>query len=200
MADILLREVTTGKIDGTGVFDTLMRAVDTHLQEEFKQGRIKGTDYGQVYLSSLNSVMQQSVSYVLGKQAADKQAELLNQQKLTEVAQTALVGKQEERVDEEISLLKQKLFTEEAQVKDTVDGAAVAGAIGKQKALQEAQTSGFQRDAEQKAAKLYIDAWAVRYSIDQSVAAAEPVGSTAGLDAIDMKNVLAALKAGVVVP
>ena len=197
MADILLREVTTGKIDGTGVFDTLMRAVDTHLQEEFKQGRIKGTDYGQVYLSSLNSVMQQSVSYVLGKQAADKQAELLDSQKTTDGAQKALVDAQKLRVDEEIKLLKQKLVTEKAQVLDIVDNATVSGAIGRQKALQEAQTVGFQRDAEQKAAKLYIDAWAVRYSIDQSIDAAEPTTSTAGLNAIDMKDVLTALKDGV---
>ncbi len=196
MADILLREVTTGKIDGTGVFDTLMRAVDTHLQEEFKQGRIKGTDYGQVYLSSLNSVMQQSVSYVLGKQAADKQAELLSQQKLTEVAQTALIEKQEARVDAEILLLSQKLVTEKAQVLDTVDSAAVAGAIGKQKALQEAQTNGFQRDAEQKAAKLHIDAWAVRYSVEPSTA--ELATSASGLSATDMGLVMGSLRAGVV--
>ena len=173
-----------------------MRAVDTHLQEEFKQGRIKGTDYGQVYLSSLNSVMQQSVSYVLGKQAADKQAELLAEQKITETAQAALIGKQEARVDAEILLLSQKLVTEKAQVLDTVDNATVSGAIGKQKELQEAQTNGFQRDAEQKAAKLHIDAWAVRYSVEPSTA--ELGISASGLSANDMSLVMGKLRAGVV--
>jgi len=67
------------------------------------------------------------------------------------------------KIDAETSLLTQKEITELAQVWDTYGTPAVtvAGVIGKQKELFAAQTAGFARDAEQKAAKLMVDAWSV---------------------------------------
>ena len=43
--------------------------------------------------------------------------------------------------------------------------------IGKQKALYGAQTEGFTRDAEQKAAKLMVDSWNVRRTTDEGTVA-----------------------------
>jgi hypothetical protein len=61
----------------------------------------------------------------------------------------------------ERALLDQKTITEEAQTSDTPGVlSTVAGVIGKQKYLYESQASGFSRDAEQKAAKIAVDAWA----------------------------------------
>ena len=43
--------------------------------------------------------------------------------------------------------------------------------VGKQKALYTAQTTGFTRDAEQKAAKLMVDSWNVRRTTDDGTVA-----------------------------
>ena len=97
MADIPITDITDGTIEGTGVFDKLMKAVDVHIQVEYASGRLKGTDYANVYLGTMQSAMAQAVQFSLGKQAADKQAELLVNQ---------------------ATLLVQKTATEEAQTKE----------------------------------------------------------------------------------
>ena len=170
MADIKISDVTDGEIDGTGVFDKLMTTVNKHLESQFAQSRIQGTDYANVYLGSLSAVLQQSIQFVLGEQAADKQAELLTQQVLTQVETTGLTAEQRNKVLAEIALLQQKTKTEIAQIVENVDGVLVAGVVGKQKTLFNNQAEGFHRDAEQKAAKLLTDTWSVRHTKDPGAA------------------------------
>ena len=72
-------------------------------------------------------------------------------------------------VNEDGTLLGQKVQTEKAQtVALGVDDNSV---IGRQKLLYKAQTDGFQRDAEQKTAKLLVDSWNVRRTTDEGTVA-----------------------------
>ena len=205
MADIKITDVTSGRVSGNGVFDTMMKAVTAHLKNEFDENRITGAAYSEVYLSSVSATLQQAIAFVLGEQAADKQADLL-------AAQIENMGKQNELLDEqrnkllaEIALLQQKKLTEEAQIKDIVDGASVEGVIGKQKGLFEQQTKGFKRDAEQKAAKLLVDTWSVRQSTDGAIAGQAVDGSGTpipgapnnGLGDADIGEMITLLKAGI---
>jgi hypothetical protein len=73
------------------------------------------------------------------------------------------------KVAGETSLLAQKTTTERAQT--SAVGVDADSVIGKQKALYGAQTSGFTRDAEQKAAKLLVDTWNVRRTTDEGTVA-----------------------------
>jgi len=77
---------TDGKytVTGTGVFDDLMEGVNAHLEAQYNLGRLTGADYATVYLGAIQSSLQTSVQFVLGKQQADKQAELLATQIITE--------------------------------------------------------------------------------------------------------------------
>lgn len=77
---------TDGKytVTGTGVFDDLMEAVNAHLDAQYNLGRLTGADYATVYLGAIQSSLQNSVQFVLGKQQADKQADLLATQIITE--------------------------------------------------------------------------------------------------------------------
>jgi len=95
------------------------------------------------------------------------------------------------KTDAEISLLRQKRETELAQVSDVVATGTVAGVIGKQKALFQKQTDGFDRDAEQKLAKIMVDTWSVRQTSDGALA------NPAGLDDAQIATVLAKAKAGI---
>jgi hypothetical protein len=69
----------------------------------------------------------------------------------------------------ETDLLKQKIVTEKAQTLELgVDDNSV---IGRQKALYAAQKDGFQRDAEQKAVKIWTDTWNARRMTDEGTVA-----------------------------
>ena len=70
MTDIAVEDITNGSVvgdvwTGTGVFDKLLAAVNKNIELQYTLGRIKGTDYANVYLGGMQSVLQQSIEYVL---------------------------------------------------------------------------------------------------------------------------------------
>ena len=70
MTDIVVEDITNGSVvgdvwTGTGVFDKLLAAVNKNIELQYTLGRIKGTDYANVYLGGMQSVLQQSIEYVL---------------------------------------------------------------------------------------------------------------------------------------
>jgi hypothetical protein len=212
-----------------------MRAAKEHIVTEYSSGRIKTTEYSQVYLGGMQSAMSHALELLMGKDkltlelaileiakdkaliekdtalaqkllveaqvtkievevelaelekgktSADilrieaqtilltnqglnavKEGELLDAQVCKTKREFDLLGVQIPKVEAETGLLSQKKITEQAQT----NGAAVSddSVIGKQIKLYGAQSDGFQRDAEQKAAKLMIDTWNVRRTTDE---------------------------------
>ena len=69
----------------------------------------------------------------------------------------------------EKELLNQKKVTEMAQVTST--GIDADSVIGRQKSLYQAQTKGYERDAEQRTADLMMKSWATRRTTDAAVVA-----------------------------
>lgn len=183
MSEITTYDLVTGEVAGQGVFEQLMKSIDVHLKREFDDGRIKGGEYSQVYLGAMQTAMTQAIQFLLSKEKAGLEADLLGQQitnAITEntvlVAQECklraeydLLAEQKLKVIAEAALLGQKKITEAAQVSAAnVESDSV---IGKQKSLYQAQTDGFARDAEQKAAKLLIDTFNVRRTTDEATVA-----------------------------
>ena len=67
-------------------------------------------------------------------------------------------------------LLLEQTESARAQTLDNrTDGALVVGVLGKQKDLYTQQITSYQRDAEVKAAKLWVDAWTVQKTIDEGL-------------------------------
>ena len=202
---ILVTDLTTGQIDGLGVFDKLMAATKPHIKAEYDSGRIKGADYSQVYLGAVQSAMSQSIELLLRQAATQAQNALLDQQLLTEVENTLvatatkcklqgefdLLVQQKLRVIQETALMSRKIVTEEAQT--TAANIDATSVVGSQIALYTAQKDGFARDAEQKAAKLYFDTWNVRRTTDVTV---DPTTTNKLTDA-DVGAVAAKLKTGI---
>lgn len=126
-----------------------------------------------------------------------RQAEQVGQAVLQSKAQTTLISQQVQEsiatvtsTNAQISLLNQKRETEIAQTADNLsNGAAVGGIVASQKALQAQQASAFQRDAEQKAAKILMDTWTTRKTVDDGVAVPSSI-DTAYIDSV-MKNLYA---------
>ena len=180
-----------------GVFDYLMESMKDHLDIEYDKGRIKGSEYAQVYLGSLQSVLQTAVTFLLTTDKADQEAKLIAAQILLAEQQKAnaivegqnlvfqgevLVAQkcklqaefdnlavQKLRTEAENALLAQKIVTERAQTQAV--GVDADSVLGKQKLLYEAQTAGYTRDSEQKAAQIMVDTWKIRRTTNETTEA-----------------------------
>ena len=138
---------------------------------------------GLVLDAQQSHVLQQTTNLVSEELGIDARTSLTNQQKdnaekeeLVLVAQECklraefdLTQATKLKTDQEIDLLAQKTQTERAQT--TTLGVDLDSVIGRQKQLYVAQTDGFKRDAEQKAAKLLADTWSVRRTTDEGTVA-----------------------------
>lgn len=69
--EILIDDITNSA--GTGIFDELMAAVNAQIDTQFLNNRITGTDYSNVYLGTMQTVLQQSVQFALQKQLSEAQ-------------------------------------------------------------------------------------------------------------------------------
>jgi hypothetical protein len=189
--------LTQASLQGTGVFDVLMRATKAHLEAEFKAERITGTEYATVYLGALEAAMATALQFTLQRDKSLAEIELIEAQTNKVIAEQDLVEQQtlnaieENRVliaqecklraefdvleqtvlktTQETSLLNWKTTTERAQT--VALGVDEDSIIGRQKLLYQAQATGFVRDSEQKAAKLLIDSWNVRRTTDEATVA-----------------------------
>lgn len=131
MGDIILKTLVNTDVDDDnvlGIFPSLMQVVDTHIQIQFDSGRISGVDYANVYLGALQSAISESANILLGLDLANAKIDLTE-------SQIALSNQQIENSIEEEKLIIAKRQSEEANIKDIVDGDLVIGVIGKQKDL-----------------------------------------------------------------
>ena len=86
-----LSALTTEAIAGTGAFDVLMRSAKLHLQEEYDNQRITGTDYTTVYMNTIAAVLQTSIQFLLNEQQVQEinaRIGLIRQQTVTELTNT----------------------------------------------------------------------------------------------------------------
>lgn len=181
MADVIItpitnEDLTTKVVNGTGIFDELMTAANAHLDSQFKNERITGTQYAEVYLGQLQAVLANAVQFLIERDKTYLNNLLVNAQinlaeKQLEQAdkQLELLEKQIELQEAQADLARQKIKTEIAQIADTVDGNAVVGVIGAQVALYKQQTTSYKRDSEQKVMKTLLDTWITRKTIDDGV-------------------------------
>lgn len=162
---------------------------------DFTQASAAG--YGYNVVTTIAGILEQEVTRLENEgklveqklvtevgQTSDTKPSALGEMSSTEVigglvkTSRDLQTSQKLKSDEEQVLLAQKTITELAQTSDTVDittnalntSATVTGTTGKQKDLFEAQTDGFARDAEQKLAKMMIDAWSVDATVGSATA------------------------------
>lgn len=193
IAPISNEDLTTKVVNGTGIFDELMTAAHAHLDQEWGKQRITGTQYAEVYLGQMTAVLQQSVAFLVQRDAIYLN-NLLTQAQIDKAnKELVLLDKQIELIEAQIAsqeanntLIAQKVKTEKAQIQDTVDGEVVVGVTGAQTALYKQQKEGFIRDAEQKALKIISDTWITRKTVDDGTPL--PTGfDTGAVDAFTRK-------------
>ena len=99
---------------GSGVFDKLMHAINGNILVQYESGRIKGPEYAQVYLGSMQTAVVEAMKFMLTKEQIAKDLDLkqaqiykLNDDKLTSAKQRDLYQRQIEGFDDN---KYQKLF------------------------------------------------------------------------------------------
>lgn len=104
-----------------------------------------------------------------------KQGLVLDGQKCKLDAEFDVLVEQKLKTVSETALLAQKKITEQAQTSGT--GVDPDSVLGRQMALYQAQEEGYQRNAEQKAAKLLADVWSVKRTTDSTVPSTPVTGT-----------------------
>lgn len=245
-------DLTSGVVDGSGVFDIMMKSVTAQLQEQFEKNRITGADYAKVYLGSIQTTMQQALAFLTSKDRvflenarlqadmkiaqvtllkSEAEIELIKAQiqtahyvmqkaqmdaytarnqyalskmalvtgyngVLTSEAQAALTYEQfetqraqtretnseggpiegilhyEKMVKQAQALLVNEQYeSQRGQTRDTnSDDEPIVGLIGAQRELYMKQIWAYARDGEAKFAKMVMDTWIARKTIDDGVA------------------------------
>ena len=143
--------LTTQSIDGTGVFDVLMKSIKQHLIEEYEADRITGAEYTQVYLGALNTAMTAALQFLLNSQQEEKiQAEiaLTRQKTVTELAQTdddlplGLGFNGDTQVEGLVALQREKLTQEGLLVDAQVTRTTTENALNGQQIITELAKTG----------------------------------------------------------
>lgn len=184
-------DLTERKVDGCGTFDVLMSSVYAHLRTEFDKNRITGAEYTKAYIALTESVISNSVQFLLQKESAYWQAvagqlEVAKTAKAIEEIEQNIINKTKEALvlDEQRKLVKEQMESQLAQTLDVrTDSAAVSGLIKTQKDLYKQQIDSYKRDAETKVGKLLIDTWTTQKTVDEGLTAPTQV-SNANLDTL----------------
>ena len=158
VAGLEITDLTSGTVGGDGAFDKIMSATKAHLTEEWTGGRITGEQYSKAYIQLTTAALTTATQFLLGKDAAQWQAILLQAQARRaeidavtaavnlENAKTTLAATffQMQGVKADYALTKYKLATEDAQIhliegQTTIAEYQGASLIPAQKALVDAQ-------------------------------------------------------------
>lgn len=92
------RTLTTGEVEGSGIFDELMRTVKAHAQGELTAGRLTEQSYAQVYLGGLQNVLQVATQYALRYEIANKELLIADEQLKQNQKQNELLDLQKEQL------------------------------------------------------------------------------------------------------
>lgn len=185
---IPVSDLTEKSLIGEGVLDVFLQVQRIHLDREFRDKRIQGKEYAEVYLQTYITTLEHAIAFLFAREKQAFELELLDLQaqhlkeqiKLTQeqikLAQAELKLKEKELEIKEkelqlaaanIDLIRQKIITERAQTDGSVIGNG--SVLGKQNEVLNAQIDGYRRDAEQKAAQLMLQTWITRMNNDNAI-------------------------------
>lgn len=198
---LTISEITSGKVNGDGLFDKLMTAVNAHLAIQYEKNRITGGDYSKTYIALTTVAMQQALQFASIRETtywSSVQAQVAAIQgrvaletakanystnliqfataKVTLATTDSQYGaaqyQLENMLPQQLKLLLEQTEAQRAQTKDTrTDGSVVAGTLGKQVALYSQQITSYQRNAETTAARLFVDSWITQKTLDSGITA-----------------------------
>ena len=133
----------------TGYFDQLMNSIEEHIKQEYQANRIKGSDYANVYLGSIQYALQQAFQFGLQKLQTEEQVRASQVQ--TQIAEEqneldkALKIKQIEKINEDIESLNINDVLKQEQHTDNLVTTALDRTLKQTQSDDQLQTSALQR-------------------------------------------------------
>lgn len=113
LTDLVNGNVVNQEWSGTGVFDELMEAVNKNIEVQYQKGRITGSDYAQVYMNSIQAVMQQAVQFLLQKDMVA--AQIANLAKELEIKDKELLIR-----DKDLALKEKELEIKVLEIEEVI--------------------------------------------------------------------------------
>lgn len=152
--DLTNGDIVNGEWVGTGVFDVLMGAVNDNIKIQYDASRIKGTDYANVYMTSMQSVIAQSMQYLLQEKVQEAQADKIQDDITSNSSQRGLIAAQTAKVAEETLNTTKERDVMQAQIDKTQDAILTStkqrDVLASQIALYDRQKDSFDDNKYQK--------------------------------------------------
>lgn len=196
-----IEDITTGDINGEGLFDKLMKSISSHLSLQYEKNRITGGDYAKAYIALTTAALQEAIQFASLRETTfwsslQAQVSTIQGRVALETAKagyaTSLVqfanakaalatsdaqyGTTQYQLDnvlpQQLDLVKEQTEAQRAQTLDSrSDGSVIAGTLGKQVELYTQQIESYQRNAETSAARLFVDSWITQKTLDSGITA-----------------------------
>ena len=80
MREITIGQVTDGLLGGNGSFDVLMAAITAHIDQQYEKNRITSSDFGAVYLGSIQTTLEQAINFTLSAGKTELEEKILQAQ------------------------------------------------------------------------------------------------------------------------
>ena len=80
MSEITIGQITDGLLGGTGSFDVLMSAITAHIDQQYEKNRITSSDFGAVYLGSIQTTLEQAINFTLSSGKTELEEKILQAQ------------------------------------------------------------------------------------------------------------------------
>jgi hypothetical protein len=61
--------------DGDGILDKMLKVINLNIKIQYDDGRLKGTEYAEVYLGAMQTALSESIKFLLNKDLIEKQIE-----------------------------------------------------------------------------------------------------------------------------
>ena len=143
---------------GSGVFDKLMHSINGNILVQYESGRIKGPEYAQVYLGSMQTAVVEAMKFMLTKEQIAKDLEVKTQQILTMKNDDNIKSAQSAK---DLEVKTKDLGVKQAQIDKLIDDLLTAA---KQRDLYQRQIEGFDDNKYQKLFESQLSSWGLMFS------------------------------------
>ena len=177
ISHLTLESLTEGEhtLTGDGAFDVIMRAVNKHLEEQYKKNRLSAAEWGKVYIQGIELALSQAAQYLVTSttaawegEKAKRQAEVLEIQKVMAVQEHA--SKVLETVTAKMGLTKMQIDAYVAQ----------GGLVGVKTKIGETFHDILAKEAQQKLIDEQADQ--ARAATKDTLASGDPISGQAAVD------------------
>lgn len=176
-------DLTTGTLDGNGVFDKLMAALNAHFEDQHKKGRITGADYAGAYIGAAQGALSTSVQFLLGRDQAFWNAQLAQMQARVAEAEAATAALRIEQTRADVINARSQALTAQTQY-----------ALTKMKLTTEAV--GIEQAEAQTASILYQTQFLLPSQVQQSAAEVSRITAQTAQTEYETANILVAQNLG----